>query len=157
MKKKRIHVCEAKRRERKANTIWPPADSMTLTCSTYNRQFKARTHQHQPFQEIMMVFLIKKRRTTRFLRVLLDSLLSDSCSFVAWQCLKLKYGFDISLSVYYECLTSIYILTPPCQSVTFHQIVKVLKMYICDGAMFLQFEHYLFHVLELPSRHMTSE
>ena len=38
-----------------------------------------------------------------------------------------NYGFDISLSVYYLCLTSIYILTPPCQYVSFIQIVKVLK------------------------------
>ena len=44
----------SKRRERKANTNGPPADSMTLTCSTCNRQFRARiglvshqrTHQH---------------------------------------------------------------------------------------------------------------
>ena len=43
-----------KERERKANTNGPPADSMTLTCSTCNRQFRARiglvshqrTHQH---------------------------------------------------------------------------------------------------------------
>ena len=42
------------RRERKANTNGPPADSMALTCSTCNRQFRARigivshqrTHQH---------------------------------------------------------------------------------------------------------------
>ena len=52
--KKRI--CEADRqcRERKSNSNWPTADSMTLTCSTCNRQFRARiglvshkrTHQH---------------------------------------------------------------------------------------------------------------
>ena len=49
-------ICEAerKRRERKGNTNGPPADSMILTCSTCNRQFRARiglvshqkTHQH---------------------------------------------------------------------------------------------------------------
>ena len=52
--KKRICEAERKRRERKANTNGPPADSMTLTCSTCNRQFRARiglvshqrTHQH---------------------------------------------------------------------------------------------------------------
>ena len=67
-------ICEAerKRRERKANTNGPPADSMTLTCSTCNRQFRARiglviqklTNTHEPIQEIMMVFLISERRTT---------------------------------------------------------------------------------------------
>ena len=51
-----LRICEAvrKRRERKAITNAPPADSMTLTCSTCNRQFRARiglvnnqrTHQH---------------------------------------------------------------------------------------------------------------
>ena len=54
--KKRICEAERKHRERKANacTNGPPADSMILTCSTCNRQFKARiglvshqrTHQH---------------------------------------------------------------------------------------------------------------
>ena len=52
--KKRICEAERKRRERKAKTNVPPADSMTLTCSTCNRQFRARiglvshqrTHQH---------------------------------------------------------------------------------------------------------------
>ena len=52
--KKRICEVERKRRERKANTNGPPPDSMTLTCSTCNRQFRARiglvshqrTHQH---------------------------------------------------------------------------------------------------------------
>ena len=52
--KKRIYEAERKRRERKAKTNVPPADSMTLTCSTCNRQFRARiglvshqrTHQH---------------------------------------------------------------------------------------------------------------
>ena len=51
-----------------ANTNGPPADSMTLTCSTCNRQFRARiglvshqrTHQ-EPIQEIMMVFLISEK------------------------------------------------------------------------------------------------
>ena len=51
---KRICEAERKRRERKAKTNVPPADSMTLTCSTCNRQFRARiglvshqrTHQH---------------------------------------------------------------------------------------------------------------
>ena len=53
-KKKRICEAERKRRERSANTNWPPADSMILTCSTCNLQFRARiglvshqkTHQH---------------------------------------------------------------------------------------------------------------
>ena len=77
MKKKRICEAERKRRERKANTKGPPADAMTLTCSTCNRQFSARiglvesaikehTNTHEPIQEIMMVFLISKRRTTSF-------------------------------------------------------------------------------------------
>ena len=52
--KKRICEADSKRRERKANTNGPPADSITLTCSTCNhRQFRARiilrlqrTHQH---------------------------------------------------------------------------------------------------------------
>ena len=49
-------ICEAQRkhRERKANTNGPLAQSMTMTCSTCNRQFRARigqvshqrTHQH---------------------------------------------------------------------------------------------------------------
>ena len=39
---KRICEAERKRRERKAKTNGPPADSMTLTCSTCNRQFRAR-------------------------------------------------------------------------------------------------------------------
>ena len=48
--------CEAEiiRRERKTNKNGPPADSMTLTCSTCNRHFRTRiglvshqrTHQH---------------------------------------------------------------------------------------------------------------
>ena len=37
--KKRICETERKQRERKAKTNVPPADSMTLTCSTCNRQF----------------------------------------------------------------------------------------------------------------------
>ena len=55
---------ERKRRERKANTNGPPADSMTLTCSTCNQLFRARiglgSHQrtHEPIQEIMMLFLL---------------------------------------------------------------------------------------------------
>ena len=52
--KKRICEAKRKRRERKANTNRPLADSVTLTCSTFNRQFRARigldshqrTHQH---------------------------------------------------------------------------------------------------------------
>ena len=54
--KKRICEAERKRKERKAKakTNVPPSDSMTLTCSTCNRQFRARiglvshqrTHQH---------------------------------------------------------------------------------------------------------------
>ena len=56
--KKRICEAERKRRERKAKTNVPPADSMTLTCSTCNRQFRARiglvshqrTHQHTSAQ-----------------------------------------------------------------------------------------------------------
>ena len=52
--KKRICEAERKRRERKAKRNVPPSDSMTLTCSTCNRQFRARiglvshqrTHQH---------------------------------------------------------------------------------------------------------------
>ena len=52
--KKRICEAERKRRERKAKTNVPPADSMPLTCCTCNRQFRARTglvshqrtHQH---------------------------------------------------------------------------------------------------------------
>ena len=39
---KRICEAERKRRERKANTKGPLADSVTLTCSTCNRQFRAR-------------------------------------------------------------------------------------------------------------------
>ena len=37
-------ICEAagKRGERKAKTDGPRVDSMTLTCSTFNRQFRAR-------------------------------------------------------------------------------------------------------------------
>ena len=44
MKKKKERICEAerKRRESKANTNGPPAYSMTLTCSTCNRQFRDR-------------------------------------------------------------------------------------------------------------------
>ena len=38
---KRICEAERKRRERKAKTNGPPADSMTLTCSTCNRQVTA--------------------------------------------------------------------------------------------------------------------
>ena len=38
--KKRICEAERKRRERKAKTNVPPSDS--LTCSTCNRQFRAR-------------------------------------------------------------------------------------------------------------------
>ena len=71
----KMRICEAerKRRERNANTNGPPADSMTLTCSTCNRQFRARigpvshqrlTNTHEPIQEIMMVFLTSERRTT---------------------------------------------------------------------------------------------
>ena len=52
--KKRICEAERKHRERRAKTNGPPADSTTLTCSTCNRQFRARiglvshlrTHQH---------------------------------------------------------------------------------------------------------------
>ena len=48
--KKRICEAERKRRERKAKSNVPPAESMTLTCSTCNRQFRARiglvSHQH---------------------------------------------------------------------------------------------------------------
>ena len=40
--KKRVCEAERKRRERKANTNGPSADSMTLTYSTCNRQFRAR-------------------------------------------------------------------------------------------------------------------
>ena len=40
--KRRICEAERKRRERKANTNGPPAESLTLTCSTCNRQFRAR-------------------------------------------------------------------------------------------------------------------
>ena len=40
--KKRFCEAERKRRERNANTNGPPADSMILTCSTCNRQFRAR-------------------------------------------------------------------------------------------------------------------
>ena len=51
---KKIFEAERMRRERKANTNWPSADSMALTCTTCNRQFRARiglvshqrTHQH---------------------------------------------------------------------------------------------------------------
>ena len=51
---KRICEAERKHRGRKANANGPPADTMTLTCSTCNRQFTARiglvsyqrTHQH---------------------------------------------------------------------------------------------------------------
>ena len=50
-------ICEAEKsteNERKAKINGPPADSMTLTCSTCSRQFRAgtglvshqRTHQH---------------------------------------------------------------------------------------------------------------
>ena len=64
---------ERKRRERKAKTNGPPADSMTLTCSTCNLQLRARiglvshqrTHLHTNLiHEIMTVFLISERRTT---------------------------------------------------------------------------------------------
>ena len=43
-KKQQQRNCEAERkhRERKANSIGPPADSMTLICSICNRQFRAR-------------------------------------------------------------------------------------------------------------------
>ena len=41
-KKKRICEAERKRRQRKANTNRPTAVSMTLICSTCNRQFRAR-------------------------------------------------------------------------------------------------------------------
>ena len=46
-KRKKERICEAerKRRERNANTNGPPADSMILTCSTCNRQFRARIGQ----------------------------------------------------------------------------------------------------------------
>ena len=73
MKKKRICEAERKRRERNASTNGLPADSMILTCSTCNRQFRARiglvshkklTNTCEPFQEIMMAFLISERRTT---------------------------------------------------------------------------------------------
>ena len=73
MKKMRICEAERKRKERNANTNGPPADSMTLTCSTCNRQFRARiglvshqklTNTYEPSQEILMVFLISERRTT---------------------------------------------------------------------------------------------
>ena len=68
--KKRICDSERKRRECKANTDGPPANSLTLTCSTCNRQFRAiiglsaikeLTNTHKPIQEIMMVFLISER------------------------------------------------------------------------------------------------
>ena len=39
---KRICEAERKRRQSKAKTNGPTADSMTLTCSTCNRQFRAR-------------------------------------------------------------------------------------------------------------------
>ena len=42
----------------------PPADTMTLTCSTCNRQFRARIGLVSHLQEIMMVNLISERRTT---------------------------------------------------------------------------------------------
>ena len=70
---KRIGEAERKRRERKAKTNGPPADSVTLTCSTCNLQFRARiglvshqrTHLHMNLiHEIMTVFLISERRTT---------------------------------------------------------------------------------------------
>ena len=54
---------ERKRIESKAKTNRSSAGSITLTCSTCNRHFRARiglvSH-----QEIMMVFLISERRTT---------------------------------------------------------------------------------------------
>ena len=61
--RKRICKAKRKRRERKAKTNGPPADSMTLTCSTCNHQFKARsglvrhqrTHRMNPIYEIMIV------------------------------------------------------------------------------------------------------
>ena len=70
--RKKMRICEAvrKRRERKAKTNEPPADSMTLTCSTSNRQFKAsQPSKNSPIhlnliQEIMMVLLIIERRTS---------------------------------------------------------------------------------------------
>ena len=51
---KRIYEAERKRRECKTKTNGPPTDCLTLTCSTCNRQFRARiglvshqrTHQH---------------------------------------------------------------------------------------------------------------
>ena len=75
---KRICEAERKRRERKAKTNGPIADSMTLTCSACNRQFKTiklalsvikeltNTHTNL-IQEIMMVFLIRERRATIYL------------------------------------------------------------------------------------------
>ena len=78
MKKKRIYEAERKHRERKANTNGPPADSVTLTCSTCNRQFNAKiglvSHQkthntHESIQEIMMVFLISEGRTTNVIKL----------------------------------------------------------------------------------------
>ena len=56
---KKNRICDAERKRRERNR--PPADSMTMTCSTCNGQFRARiglvshqnTHQHtQPFQEM---------------------------------------------------------------------------------------------------------
>ena len=75
--KKRICEAERKRRERKAKTNVPPSDSMTLTCSTCNRQFRARISKNSPthistIQEIMMVFLISERRTIIFMKHILS-------------------------------------------------------------------------------------
>ena len=53
------HRILLQRKERKANTNGPPADTMTLSCCTSNRQFRATislvshqiTHQHTRFQK----------------------------------------------------------------------------------------------------------
>ena len=80
-------MCEAerKRRERKAKTNGRPVDSMTKTCSTCNRQFRARiglishqrTNQHI---EIMMFFLISERRTAN-VDPTLTSTWESKCTF----------------------------------------------------------------------------
>ena len=66
-------ICEAerKRRERIANTNGPPADHMTLTCSTCNRYFKARIGLviHQPTNKQTWTLFFKARQTKSILRM----------------------------------------------------------------------------------------
>ena len=94
--KKRICEAETKRRQREANTNGPPADTMTLICSTSNRQIRARiglvSHQrtHQQTRTISrnndVLSHSSERRTTKFALHLLSQvfmsnmLVMNSCS-----------------------------------------------------------------------------